>query len=584
MTTSTAFCGLWYKSAEIVVGGIPWIIEVAVADTCYPGDVWFACNHAPSFGDPLGHAEFDAGDIWVTGAESFLKEADATSTRMACDTHNRAAAVHVICAAPEFVDKGKVALVVPPAVAHYAGAVLDKATKVLRKEAERRRKDASKAARDEQRAREEAAREERKDQPTIKDAVFGVLPAAKAAAGLIVAVRTLFYKVRPLFQKRTDKELDYKYFSQTLLPEYQREHEVLDGLYYEPRGELHHPHDDTVTQLGTREVGDYEVPPWQFDKVLYIEKTGLQAQLAPYRLGQKYDMGIIYGKGYPVVACRDLLARTEFRDMTIFVLHDADTDGYNIARTLGEETARMPDHNIKVIDLGLTVPQAIDHGLETEHFTRKVALPTGLVLDEDADEWFTGEPFDAGNGKTHYDCTRCELNAFSSDQLAEFIEDGLARHGVSAKLGAPTGRGGRARADGPRRGAHRDGLGRDRGHDRHRRRGGRSDRRPPEPGRGRRSAHPRHVHRRPDPVMAVVGATPRERGHRRHRLASPTLLRARPRRATGHAARPRGVAPSPVWPRSSTTSTTTVTLFVEVPSASHWIAAHADTAGLDAQG
>ena len=97
----------------------------------------------------------------------------------------------------------------------------------------------------------------------------------------------------------------------------------------------------------------------------------------------------------------------------------------------------MPDHNIEVIDLGLTVPQAIDDGLETEQFTRKVALPTGLVLDEDADEWFTGEPFDAGNGKTHYDCNRCELNAFSSDELAEFIEDGLARHleerGIPAK-------------------------------------------------------------------------------------------------------------------------------------------------------
>ena len=81
-----------------------------------------------------------------------------------------------------------------------------------------------------------------------------MLPEAKAAAGLVVAVRTLFYKVRPLVQKRTDKELEYKYFSQTLLPEYQREHEVLDGLYYEARGELHHPHDGTVTQLGTREV------------------------------------------------------------------------------------------------------------------------------------------------------------------------------------------------------------------------------------------------------------------------------------------------------------------------------------------
>ena len=130
-----------------------------------------------------------------------------------------------------------------------------------------------------------------------------------------------------------------------------------------------------MTQLGTREVKDYTLPTWQFDKVLYIEKTGLQAQLAPYQLGPKYDMGIIYGKGYPVVACRDLLARSDFRDMTIFVLHDADIDGYNIARTLGEATARMPDHNIEIIDLGLTVPQAIEEGLETERFTRKKNCP-----------------------------------------------------------------------------------------------------------------------------------------------------------------------------------------------------------------
>ena len=90
-----------------------------------------------------------------------------------------------------------------------------------------------------------------------------------------------------------------------------------------------------MTQLGTREVEAYELPPWQFDKVLYIEKTGLEAQLAPYRLGQRYDMAIIYGQGLPPTACRKLLARSEFRDMKIFVLHDADIDGYNIARTLG---------------------------------------------------------------------------------------------------------------------------------------------------------------------------------------------------------------------------------------------------------
>ena len=138
-----------------------------------------------------------------------------------------------------------------------------------------------------------------------------------------------------------------------------------------------------------------------------------------------------------MTACRNLLARSEIRDMKIFVLHDADIDGYNIARTLGEATRRMPDHSIDVIDLGLTVPQAIEYGLETEKFTRKKELPADLELDEDAREWFTGTPIHAGYGKTHYECTRCELNAFSSDELAEFIEAGLQRHGATTKLVPP---------------------------------------------------------------------------------------------------------------------------------------------------
>ena len=40
-------------------------------------------------------------------------------------------------------------------------------------------------------------------------------------------------------------------------------------------------------------------------------------------------------------------------------------------------------------------------------------------------------------GKPQYDTTRCELNAFSSDGLAAFIEAGLKRHGVTAKLVPP---------------------------------------------------------------------------------------------------------------------------------------------------
>ena len=182
----------------------------------------------------------------------------------------------------------------------------------------------------------------------------------------------------------------------------------------------------------------YIPPSWQFDKILYIEKEGLEAQLAPYRLGQRYDMAIIYGKGFAVTACRELLALLEIREMKIFVLHDADINGYDIARTLGEATRRIPDHNVDVIDLGLTVPQAIEYGLETEKFTRRKALPADLELDADALEWFTGTPIQAGYGKPHHECTRCELNAFSADQLAEFIEAGLQRHDATTKLVPPS--------------------------------------------------------------------------------------------------------------------------------------------------
>jgi hypothetical protein len=83
------------------------------------------------------------------------------------------------------------------------------------------------------------------------------------------------------------------------------------------------------------------------------------------------------------------------------------------------------------------VPQAIERELETETFTRKKALPADLQLDPGALQWFTGDPFPAGWGKTHYSCVRCELNAFSADGLAAFIEAGLRAHGAATKLVPP---------------------------------------------------------------------------------------------------------------------------------------------------
>ena len=217
---------------------------------------------------------------------------------------------------------------------------------------------------------------------TLKSAVAEVMPDAQQAAGAIVDARTRYYKVRPRLQKLIgiEEQLDYHYFSAHLLPEYQRSDVdgVLTGLYRDARGKLVLPHSSEIIQLGTREVDAFEIPQFEFDKLLFIEKTGLDEQLAPFQIGQRFDMALIFSKGYSVVACRDLLARIAAEDIDIFVLHDGDLAGYDIARTLREATKRMPNHNIRVTNLGLTVPQAISYGLETEAFARKIALPRNL--------------------------------------------------------------------------------------------------------------------------------------------------------------------------------------------------------------
>lgn len=273
---------------------------------------------------------------------------------------------------------------------------------------------------------------------SIRAVVFAVLPEAWAAGtgngALPISTRTLFYKVRPLFQQRCDRELKYSYFAYTLLPAYQRAREPLRGLYYDPRGELHEPHTSTVVQLGTREVASYQLPAWTFDKVLYVEKKGLWPVLQAARLAERYDLAVVVGEGYPVEAIRGLFARAQSNGgYRIFALHDADPYGYNIARVLAEETTRMPGYQVEVADLGLTVADAIRLRLPAEAFTRTSALPTGLDLAPVELEWFEGEQ----TGPRAWACQRVELNAFSSPDLIAYIETKLGEASATGKIVPP---------------------------------------------------------------------------------------------------------------------------------------------------
>jgi hypothetical protein len=319
------------------------------------------------------------------------------------------------------------------AVGDDIATALRAATKDLHAEKKRRERDAAKAARHAHRSAWEPPA------TTLKQAVFEVLPRAVAAAtgngAYQVSARTLYYQVRPLIQEHTHKQLEYGYFSQTLLTEYRDAYGPIEGLYYEPRGVLAEPHTATTVKLGTVEVASYRLPEWTFDKVLYVEKRGLEPILASARFAERYDMAVAYGEGYAVEAARELLAQAEAGNYTILVLHDADPYGYEIARTLGEATRRMPDHEIEVVDLGLSVADAIDQGLGAETFTRRKALSWQLRarLDDSERAWFEGRPA----GWRSWICRRVELNAFTAPDLVAYVEGRLEAAGATGKIVPP---------------------------------------------------------------------------------------------------------------------------------------------------
>jgi hypothetical protein len=418
----------WYKKVAGAVAGVPYVIEVALAETAKPGRLFHGANFSPTFDDPLIGTVIPGPEFTSFGLAGFLECGHARpggATRTA-------AAFHLICPVLETLDKGKTRLMVPRPIGEAAGKALWSVVKDLYREEERRRKDAARQARAD-RAHERAA----ENIWNLKSAVFAVIPeAVRAAAGELdqVSAHTLFYHVRPLIQTYTDRELSSDYFEQTLLPAYRREVGPIPEVYYEPRGTLYEPHTGKAVPLGTREVDQYTFPSWLYDKILFVEKKGLWPVFEAARLAERYDMAIIAGEGFATEACRVLFSNARHdKDYQLFVLHDADPWGYNIARTLREETVRMPGHRVEVIDLGLCLAAALELGLPAEEFTRKKQLPRGLALNDLEREYFEGR----GVGPRSWICRRVELNAFSTPGLIAYTESGLREAGVRGKVIPP---------------------------------------------------------------------------------------------------------------------------------------------------
>jgi len=272
---------------------------------------------------------------------------------------------------------------------------------------------------------------------SLKEAVWAVLSDAVRETSdggkLSYGPRNLFYVVRKRIQTLTQEQLNWKYFSQALLIEYQARVGALPGLEQDPRGWAVEPHTGARIPLGTREVSEYAPPQFLYNKVLYVEKKGVLPAFEATRLAERYDLCIVAGEGYASRAAKDFLRMAESQNITVLCLHDFDINGLEIVRTLREST-RTAKQGINVLDLGLRYSDVVQLGLQAD--PEGVRLEKGYAKPVLAELSDTERTFLVGDGRRG---NRVELNALTPRQLVDYVEGKLAEHGLTAKVVPPEG-------------------------------------------------------------------------------------------------------------------------------------------------
>jgi uncharacterized membrane protein len=294
-----------------------------------------------------------------------------------------------------------------------------------------------------------ASRMTKEPRTTQKEAAWSILKDAYMAASandkLPAKARQIYYQARPKVMALTDdKELQYGYFSQTLLPDYVDEHGVDWDVVYDARGHFEEPHTNRSHGCGTIEVRNYlnaakepEIlpadlagasvdvigPSGNFSAILYCEKEGFGPLFKAVNLADRYDLMIVSNKGLSVTAARRLIDTVcGDHDLPLFVLHDFDLAGFLILGTLQRDTRRYQFSNVvETIDLGLRLADIA--GLEREPAAATKTSP-GILRAQLAENGATAEEIDILINE------RVELNAMTSDALIEMIERKLKVYGL----------------------------------------------------------------------------------------------------------------------------------------------------------
>jgi hypothetical protein len=297
---------------------------------------------------------------------------------------------------------------------------------------------------------------------SIKEAAYTVMREAYLRASddgkLPAKARQIMYAARPAILHLTGKKtFSDRNFTQYYLPDFLNENpEETAGwdVVYDARGHLVEPHTRRTVPLGTIPVRQYlgergplgpavsissqmlyptHGPANRYGNVLFCEKEGFDELWQSVALAERFDLAIMSTKGMSVVAARALLDRIAREVDKVFVLHDFDVSGFSICGTLGTDSRRYAfdnEVNIEPIGLRLVDVEALD--LEPEPvkvdnlYARRDKLREHGATSQEIE--FLASPDDNGM------CRRVELNAMTSRQLIDFVEEKLTEHGCAKVL------------------------------------------------------------------------------------------------------------------------------------------------------
>jgi hypothetical protein len=417
--------------------GKPFVVEMAFAEMTEDTEAIFVygVNHSAMIGDPFDNFYPHSCCIHAGSPVTLF--------------------VHVGRPAIQSTDRGKAHVVLGATIENVMDELLAKVAGKWHKKVLRNRRANEADRRAEQRARiAEPKREEHQQKRRLRDVIFELQPGAiveyRTTLGDVIWERQLFYNIRNQVQQ-IDKHLAK--FSQAtfkrILNDYQELFGEIEGLSNKPRGTFVEPHTGKRLPLGTRDVAQYVIPDYQFDKILVIEKQGFEELFNRHQIAQRYDLGIMYDEGYSVDAGKALAKAAQDKGIKLFLLHDTDPYGYQIYDAMRRVSNEAPD-GLDIIDISFTMEDSLAMGKVPEVDYRPKALAKCILplLTPKTLEVFQGElvptpPEVQKRFKKHHpyvwEYGRVELNDFATDP-AEFmaqIENRLKAHDADKKLVPP---------------------------------------------------------------------------------------------------------------------------------------------------